>query len=57
MDITTELRERAASYRAGGPSAEHTAALLEKAAHEIEKLRDAVQAHVMHSVAAGRIRQ
>ena len=49
MDIITELRERAASYRLGGPSSEHTATLLEKAADEIERLANMVQ----HAAAQG----
>lgn len=40
MPITPcDLRARAASYRAGGPSSEHTAKMLEDAADEIERLR------------------
>jgi hypothetical protein len=39
MTLPEELRERAESYRASGPSAEHTAALLERAADEIDRLR------------------
>jgi predicted trehalose synthase len=37
-DIVERLRERATSYRAGGPSSEHTATILEEAAAEIERL-------------------
>jgi hypothetical protein len=33
-----ELRERAVSYRLGGPSSEHTALMLDNAAEEIERL-------------------
>ncbi|PWE56735.1 hypothetical protein DEM27_10250 [Metarhizobium album] len=39
-DIVQELRERAESYRLGGPSSEHTARILEKASNEIERLRE-----------------
>lgn len=39
IDIVNELRERAESYRSGGPSSAHTALLLERAAYEIEDLR------------------
>lgn len=42
-DLVRELNERAASYRLGGPSSEHTAALLEQAAEEIEALRAALE--------------
>ena len=42
-DLVRELNERAASYRLGGPSSEHTAALLEQAAEEIEALRSALE--------------
>ncbi|PDT47288.1 hypothetical protein CO661_13990 [Sinorhizobium fredii] len=38
-DIVERLRERADSYRQSGPSAEHTAVLLEEAAIEIERLQ------------------
>lgn len=38
-DIVTELKERAQSYREGGPSSAHTADMLERAALEIEYLR------------------
>ena len=38
-DIVEKLRERAMSYRAGGPSSEHTAVMLVQAADEIERLR------------------
>lgn len=38
-DIVEELTERAASYRLGGPSSEHTALLLERAATQIASLR------------------
>jgi len=38
------LRERAASYRDGCPSSEHTAKMLEDAAAEIERLRKIVDA-------------
>ena len=44
-----ELRERAASYRLGGPSAEHTAVMLDKAADEIERLRNAIISAVAHN--------
>lgn len=40
-DIVERLTERAASYRTGGPSSEHTAFLLEEAASEIARLRGA----------------
>lgn len=47
--LAERLRERAESYRMGGPSAEHTAAMLEEAATaleaaaaEIERLRGGV---------------
>lgn len=36
--LIVELRERANSYRLGGPSSEHTALLLEAAASEIDWL-------------------
>lgn len=38
-DLVKDLRERAESYRLGGPSSEHTALLLEAAAAQIEYLR------------------
>lgn len=38
-DMVERLRERAESYREGGPSSEHTAAMLDEAAREIEALR------------------
>ncbi len=37
--LVEELRERAESYRLGGPSSEHTALILEAAAAQIEYLR------------------
>lgn len=37
-ELVKELRERAESYRMGGPSSEHTAALLDDAAARIEAL-------------------
>jgi hypothetical protein len=40
VDLVTTLRERAASYRDGCPSSEHTASLLDTAAAEVEKLRN-----------------
>lgn len=40
MDLHRRLRERAASYRSGGPSSEHTAELLEEAAHEIDAMQE-----------------
>ena len=39
MVYTEDIRKRAASYRAGGPSSEHTAAMLDAAADEIDRLR------------------
>lgn len=58
-DLIAELQDRAASYRLGGPSSEHTALLLDQAAialssqslslsearEEIERLRKALEAH------------
>lgn len=41
-DLVLELTERAASYRLGGPSSEHTALLLEMAANEITTLREVI---------------
>lgn len=41
-DIVDKLTERAASYRLGGPSSEHTASLLENAAFAIKTLRSAL---------------
>lgn len=38
-DIVKRLRERAESYRMGGPSSEHTAAMLDEAAAAIEAQR------------------
>lgn len=38
-DLVERLRERADSYRQSGPSAEHTAILLDESAAEIEGLR------------------
>ena len=38
-DLVARLRERAASYRMSGPSSEHTAAILDEAAAEIETAR------------------
>ena len=35
-DIEQRLRERATSYRSGGPSSEHTASLLDEAADSLE---------------------
>ena len=40
-DLVERLRERATSYRTGGPSSEHTAVMLEEAADEIERLSEA----------------
>jgi hypothetical protein len=40
-DLIERLRERAESYRAGGPSSEHTASLLDEAAEKIDKLMSA----------------
>jgi hypothetical protein len=40
--LVAELRERAASYRLGGPSSEHTAVLLDKAADALESERSRV---------------
>ncbi len=37
-ELVERLRERAESYRMGGPSSEHTAALLDDAAARIEAL-------------------
>ena len=37
-DIVERLRERAESYRMGGPSSEHTAAMLDEAATAIERM-------------------
>lgn len=37
-ELVERLRERAESYRMGGPSSEHTAALLDDAAASIEAL-------------------
>lgn len=37
-ELVGRLRERAESYRMGGPSSEHTAALLDEAAARIEAL-------------------
>lgn len=47
--LRAELRERAASYRLGGPSSEHTAALLDRAADALDALqaeRDEARAHI-----------
>jgi hypothetical protein len=38
--LAERLRERAESYRMGGPSSEHTAAMLDDAAAEIERLQE-----------------
>ena len=43
MSLVDELKERAASYRLGGPSSEHTALLLEAAAAKIEYLEALVE--------------
>jgi len=40
--LCERLRERAASYRLSGPSAEHTAVILDEAAAAIERLAAAV---------------
>jgi len=45
-DIVEKLRERAMSYRAGGPSSEHTAVMLVQAADEIERLRKGIQDYI-----------
>lgn len=37
-ELRAKLRDRAASYRLGGPSSEHTAALLEEAADELDRV-------------------
>lgn len=50
-----DLRERAKSYREGGPSSEHTAKMLEDAADEIERLR--IQRDDLVSFLAGISRQ
>jgi chromosome segregation ATPase len=42
--LVDELRARAASYRQGGPSSEHTAALLDKAADELTTLQSRLEA-------------
>lgn len=42
-DIVEDLRGRARGYRIGGPSAAHTAVMLETAADEIERLRAALR--------------
>lgn len=42
-NLVDELRERAASYRLGGPSSEHTALLLEAAAAQIEYLKALIE--------------
>jgi hypothetical protein len=39
MTLPDELRQRAVGYRVSGPSAEHTADLLDRAAFEIDRLR------------------
>lgn len=39
MVYTEDIRKRAESYRSGGPSSEHTAAMLDAAADEIDRLR------------------
>lgn len=38
IGIVEILRDRAESYRQGGPSSEHTASILDEAASEIERL-------------------
>lgn len=44
QDVITRLHERAESYRQSGPSAEHTADLLDEAAGCIAGLLDALTA-------------
>ncbi len=44
MTLSEELRARAKSYREGGPSSEHTATLLVRAAGEIDGLREQLDA-------------
>lgn len=41
-ELVERLRNRAESYRMGGPSSEHTAALLDEAAARIEALEAAL---------------
>ena len=42
-DIEQRLRERATSYRQGGPSSEHTASILDEAADTIASLRSKLE--------------
>jgi hypothetical protein len=61
--LEKELRERATSYRQGGPSSEHTAAMLDQAADELASLRASLEEAVRvlepftyrHAVVAGQI--
>jgi hypothetical protein len=41
--LQDELRERATSYRLGGPSSEHTALILEAAAAKIDYLESLIE--------------
>jgi hypothetical protein len=51
-DLIERLTERASSYRSGGPSSEHTAAMLEEAAARLAELEAAAKAPLPDEVAA-----